>query len=194
MVNALTAYALLWLLVGAERGYELWLSARNARWAKERGGVEEGAGHYPAMVLLHLLMPAACFAEVILLDRSAQGITAAVAVAVIGFSMALRYWAIHTLGPYWNTRVIVVPNAPPVATGPYRWVRHPNYVAVMFETLALPLAHSAWVTALIFTALQIQMLRVRIRSEEAALERHCGYGTTLGSTPRFVPHRSRGRR
>ena len=160
MVSSLTAYAVLWLLIGAERGVELWLSARHARWAKERGGVEEGTGHYPAMVLLHLLMPVACFAEVLLLDRAAHGVIAASAVAVIGFSMALRYWAIHTLGPYWNTRVIVVPDAPPVTTGPYRWVRHPNYVAVMLETLALPLAHSAWVTALVFAVLQIQMLRV----------------------------------
>jgi len=190
MVTPLTAYAFLWLLIGVERMVELWLSARNARWARARGGIEAGPEHYPFMVLLHLLLPMACFAEVLALGRSVDPATATVAVIVIGCSMVLRYWAIHTLGRHWNTRVIVVPNTRAIDGGPYRWVRHPNYVAVMLETLALPLVHSAWVTTLVFGALQILMLRVRIRSEEAALKEHCGYHNVLGDRPRFFPGKS----
>lgn len=192
MVTSLHAYVLLWVLIGAERVFELWLSARNARWAHAQGGVEAGAEHFPFMVALHLLMPVACFAEILFFARPASPVVAAIAVGVIVLSMGLRYWAIRALGPFWNTRVIVVPKATPVQRGPYRWVRHPNYVAVMLETLALPLAHGAWLAAILFGALQLLMLRVRIRTEEAALEKHCEYQRVLGTKPRFFPRNASG--
>ena len=192
MVTPLHAYVLLWILIGAERMFELWLSARNARWAHARGGVEAGAEHFPFMVSLHLLLPVACFVEVLILVRPATALAAAISVGVIALSMGLRYWAIRTLGPYWNTRVIVVPQATPIQNGPYRWVRHPNYVAVMVETLALPLAHGAWLTSIVFGALQILMLRVRIQTEETALEKHCDYHRFLGEKPCFFPNSLRG--
>jgi len=81
----------------------------------------------------------------------------------------LRWWCITTLGPRWNTRVVVVPGLPLVRTGPYRWFKHPNYVAVVVEGFALPLVHSAWLTALAFTVLNAMLLRVRIRTENEAL-------------------------
>ena len=84
-------------------------------------------------------------------------------------SQALRWWCIATLGRRWNTRVIVVPGLAPVRTGPYRVLRHPNYVAVVIEGIALPLVHAAWVTAALFTVANASLLRVRIRAEEAAL-------------------------
>ena len=186
-MTSLHAYALLWIVIGAERAFELWLSARNARWVRARGGVEAGAEHFPFMVTLHLLLPVVSFAEVLILARPANPFVASLSLGVIGLSMGLRYWAIRALGPYWNTRVIVVPRATPIEDGPYRWVRHPNYVAVMLETLALPLAHGAWLTAVLFGTLQLLMLRVRIRTEEGALEKHCEYQSVLGDKPRFFP-------
>jgi methyltransferase len=84
-------------------------------------------------------------------------------------SQGLRWWCIKTLGPRWNTRVIVVPGMPPVLSGPYRLFSHPNYVAVVVEGFALPLVHTAWVTALLFTVLNVPLLAVRLRVEEAAL-------------------------
>jgi methyltransferase len=89
---------------------------------------------------------------------------------VVGASQALRWWCIATLGHQWNTRVIVVPGLSLVARGPYRWLRHPNYVAVVAEGLALPLVHSAWATAVGFTALNAVLLRIRISTEDAALD------------------------
>lgn len=90
-------------------------------------------------------------------------------VAVVVAAQALRWWCIRTLGRQWNTRVIVVPGLPLVTGGPYRWLRHPNYVAVAAEGLALPLVHGAWVTALAFTALNSVLMAVRIRCEDGAL-------------------------
>jgi methyltransferase len=88
---------------------------------------------------------------------------------VVLLSQGLRWWCIAVLGRQWNTRVIVVPGLRLVAGGPYRWMRHPNYVAVVAEGIALPLVHTAWVTAVVFTVLNIPLLAVRIRAEEAAL-------------------------
>ena len=89
--------------------------------------------------------------------------------ALVVASQALRWWCIATLGRRWNTRVIVVPGLPPVRSGPYRLFRHPNYVAVVVEGVALPLVHAAWITALVFTVLNAALLTVRIRAEDAAL-------------------------
>ena len=102
--------------------------------------------------------------------------------------MGLRYWAVHTLGERWNARVIVVPGLPALADlGPYRFVRHPNYVAVIAEFLVLPLLHGAWLTALVFSLANGLLLRTRIRVEERALAEHCGYEAALGQRPRFLP-------
>jgi methyltransferase len=89
--------------------------------------------------------------------------------ALVLASQALRWWCIATLGPRWNTRVIVVRDLPLVTRGPYRWFTHPNYVAVVVEGFALPLVHTAWVTALVFTILNAWLLVVRIRCENRAL-------------------------
>ena len=97
-------------------------------------------------------------------------------------SQGLRWWCIATLGPRWNTRVIVVPGLPLVDRGPYRWLRHPNYVAVVVEGIALPLVHSCWVTAVVFTALNAVLLaRFRIPAEERALVLAAGTGAGRAS-------------
>jgi methyltransferase len=105
-------------------------------------------------------------------------------------AQVLRYWAIRTLGPRWNVRVIVVPGAPVVTGGPYRFLRHPNYVAVVVEGFAIPLIHGAWGTALVFSAANALLLVVRIRCEERALAAHCDYAARFGAAPRFVPRRA----
>jgi methyltransferase len=89
--------------------------------------------------------------------------------AVVALAQGLRWWCISVLGHQWNTRVIVVPGLPLVAAGPYRWLRHPNYVAVVAEGIALPLVHDAWITAIVFTLLNLPLLAVRISAEETAL-------------------------
>ena len=164
-------YAVLIAAVVVERIAELVVSQRNASWALSQDGVETGRGHYPPMVALHTGLLAACLLETYLGQRPfvpALGVTMLVLVLA---AQALRWWCITTLGRRWNTRVIVVPGLPLVTGGPYRWLRHPNYLAVVIEGIALPLVHTAWVTALTFTVLNaVLLLGFRIPTEERALE------------------------
>ncbi|QIQ06319.1 isoprenylcysteine carboxyl methyltransferase family protein [Streptomyces liangshanensis] len=163
-------YTALILAVGAERLAELVVAKRNSRWSLERGGVERGQGHYPPMVVLHTGLLLGCLAEVWLADRPFDAVLGWSMLAVAVAAQGLRWWCIRTLGPRWNTKVVVVPGLPLVTGGPYRWFRHPNYVAVVAEGVALPLVHTAWTTALVFTVLNAWLLTVRIRCENTALD------------------------
>ncbi|MET7303695.1 isoprenylcysteine carboxylmethyltransferase family protein [Embleya sp. NPDC005575] len=158
-------------LVALERGAELVVARRNFAWSLARGGVVSGRRHYPPMVVLHVGLLAACVLEVWLGDRPFVPWLGGPMVALVLAAQVLRWWCITALGPHWNTQVVVVPGLSPVRSGPYRWsrLRHPNYVAVAVEGLALPLAHGAWVTALVFTGLNAALMVVRIRCESAAL-------------------------
>jgi methyltransferase len=162
-------YVVLVLLVGLERVAELVVSLRNAKWSFAKGGVETGKGHYPFMVVLHTGLLAGCLVEAIVADRPFIPALGWTMLAVVLLAQGLRWWCITVLGPQWNTRVIVVPELSLVASGPYQWFRHPNYVAVVAEGVALPLVHGAWITAVVFTLLNVPLLAVRIRAEEAAL-------------------------
>ncbi len=169
----MTSAAWFAVLVGAvavERLVELVISRRHLAAALARGGVESGRGHFPAMVALHTALLLGAVAEVLLLDRPFVPALGWPALAVALACQAGRYWCIATLGEQWNTRVVVVPGLTAVARGPYRWLRHPNYVVVVVEGVALPLVHGAWVTAAVFTAANaVLLLRYRIPAEERAL-------------------------
>jgi methyltransferase len=163
-------YVVLVLLVGLERLAELVVSRRNASWSLARGGREIGARHYPVMVVLHTGLLVGCLVEVMVADRPFLPALGWPMLVVVVLSQALRWWCIATLGHQWNTRVIVIPGYPLVTGGPYRWFRHPNYVAVVAEGVALPLVHTAWATALAFTILNAALLTLRISTENTALE------------------------
>lgn len=162
-------YYLLIGLIGIERLIELIVSKRNARWAFAHGGEEFGRGHYPVMVIMHAALLLGCVIEVAVAHRPFLGWLGWPMLAVVAASQALRWWCVMTLGHRWNTLVIVLPDAPLVRRGPYRWLRHPNYVAVVAEGMALPLVHTAWLTAATFTLANALLLAVRIRVENAAL-------------------------
>jgi len=160
------------LLLGAvalERGVELAVSARNARRLLRRGGVEAGRGHYPAMVSLHAGLLVACLVEPLLVPAPWPADAAIPAAAAVILAQGLRWWAVTSLGGRWTTRVITLPGAAPVRRGPYRWLRHPNYLAVAVEVAALPLALGAWRTAIAASVANALLLRTRIRVEERAL-------------------------
>ncbi|GLW06403.1 hypothetical protein Misp01_15330 [Microtetraspora sp. NBRC 13810] len=169
-MSSAALYLLLLLLVVAERVAELILARRHLAWARRHGGVESGRGHYPWLVLAHTALLAGAAAEVLLLHRPFLPALGWPMLAVVVLAQGLRWWCIGTLGRRWNTRVVVVPGLPLVRSGPYRWLGHPNYVAVVAEGVALPLVHTAWLTALIFTVVNAGLLTVRIRVENAALE------------------------
>ena len=174
-------YTVLILAVGAERVAELVVSKRNLRWSTERGGVEHGRGHYPPMVVLHTGLLLGCLVEVRLGDRPFEAALGWTMLAVVLLAQALRWWCIGTLGPRWNTKVVIVPGLPLVSGGPYRLIRHPNYVAVVAEGFALPLVHGAWLTAVVFTVLNAWLLTVRIRCENRALAPLLALGSGPGA-------------
>lgn len=162
-------FTLLIVLVALERLAELVVSQRNAEWSLRQGGVETGQKHYVFMVVLHTGLLVGVLAEVWLRRPDFLPALGWTMLGLVVASQALRWWCITTLGRRWNTRVIVVPGLPRVSGGPYRRIPHPNYVAVVVEGFALPLVHSAWITAIVFTVANVFLLRVRIRVEDAAL-------------------------
>lgn len=168
-----------------ERIAELRLSNRNARLAFARGGIELGRGQYRIIVVFHTLFIAACAAGAM---RYAPAFPPALSMAALAGEIAaqtLRYWSVATLGQNWNTRVIVIPDVEPVTSGPYRYIRHPNYVAVALEIACVPLIRGLVTIAIVFSAGNAILLAFRIRLEERALGK--SYQTAFASRPRFIP-------
>lgn len=184
-MKSLDAYLILVALVAAERIAELWLSRRNAKRGFARGAVEYGRRHYRAMVIFHVAFLLASVGEAILLRRRFPGITGWISFGALMGAEILRYSAIITLGERWNTRIIVVPDQPPVTKGIYRLVRHPNYVAVAIELAALPMVRGCWITATVFSLGNLMLMAVRIPAEERALGG--SYREAFVRRPRFVP-------
>ena len=157
----------LWPVVGlvvAQRLVELAYARRNSRRLLAEGGVEVGARHYPAIVALHAAWLVA-LAVTVPADTPANLPLLAGFIALQG----VRLWVLASLGRYWTTRVITVSGVPLVRRGPYRFMRHPNYLVVIAEIAVLPLIFGAWQIAAIFSALNVALLAHRIRVEDAAL-------------------------
>jgi methyltransferase len=155
-------------LVAVQRLLELVLARHNERRTRAKGAIERGRGHYPLIVALHSLW----FVS-ILVEGTWRGPELfpywPVPLALFLLAQSLRYWAIFSLGEYWNTKILIVPGAKLVRRGPYRCLNHPNYVAVVVEIFTFPMIFDAWITALIFTALNTVLLSVRIHEESHAL-------------------------
>ncbi len=182
-----------WLFVGLiglvviERLMELVITQRNARRLRARGGFEVGQSHFGPMALMHTGLLIAAPVEVFWQQRPFVPWLGLTMLALVVGTMGLRYWAISSLGDRWTTRVFVVPEESPSVGGPYRWLRHPNYLAVIVEVAALPLVHGAWWTALLFSIANALVLRVRIKVEEEALAAHSDYFEKLGDRSRLIP-------
>jgi methyltransferase len=157
------AYAIL-AIVALQRVGELWYASRNTRALKARGATEHGRGHYPLIVLLHASWLVAV-AIGIRLDPAVRLLPLVLFVLL----QALRVWVLATMGRYWTTRIITIPDAPLVNRGPYRFVRHPNYLIVVGEIALLPLVFGQIANAIVFSSLNATLLAWRVRVEETAL-------------------------
>lgn len=175
-------YTLFIGVIAAQRLIELGVSSRNTARARARGGLEAGAAHYPAMIALHVAFLASCVLEVRMLGRPWIPVLGVPMLALVACGMALRYWVVVSMHGRWTTRLVYVPGDPLVTNGPFRWLRHPNYAAVVAEVAAIPLVHSAWLTAIGFTLANGVILRRRIQIEDAFLNR-------LSNSPRSVHER-----
>jgi len=152
-------------LVATQRLVELAIAARNTRALLARGAVEAGASHYPFFIVLHASWLATTAAVAI----ATHAPTNWWLVGVFAVLQCARTWVVSTLGPYWTTRIITLPGAPLARDGPFRFVRHPNYLVVALELAILPLAFGEYLVAIVFTIANGLLLRVRLREEEAAL-------------------------
>jgi methyltransferase len=158
--------------IGAQRLAEVAYGRRNDARLRARGAVEHGAGHYRAMVALHVGWLAATAIEGTAAARtSGSHRIERSSLVVFLAAQGLRYTAIRALGERWTTRILVVPDSEPVRTGPYRVLRHPNYVAVALELAAFPTVFGARRTAVTASAANAALMAVRIPAEDRALGR-----------------------
>ncbi|QPA32729.1 isoprenylcysteine carboxyl methyltransferase family protein [Thermaerobacillus caldiproteolyticus] len=180
-------YAFFFFIVG-ERLVELAIAKRNERVLKATGAKEFGARHYPWIVAMHALFFVSFWIEATLKGGQLSPwwpFLFSFFTAVQG----LRIWTLWSLGRLWNTKILVLPNAHVVVKGPYRWLRHPNYLIVTLEMILIPLLFEAYWTALIFSVLNAFLLSIRISTEEQALSAMTNYKHKFRDRPRFFPFR-----
>jgi methyltransferase len=181
------AYLALLALVGIGRLAELGISRRNQRKLEKQGVRKIAEPHFRWMVIVHGGVLVAAAAEVVLLHRPLiPGLAIAMGVLFV-LANALRWWVIRTLAEHWNVEVMASSAIGVVTSGPYKWVRHPNYVAVVTELFALPMIHTAWITALVGTVADLEILRRRLRVEDSVLMANPTYRLAMGAKPRFLP-------
>ncbi|MDI2586081.1 isoprenylcysteine carboxyl methyltransferase [Psychrobacillus sp. NEAU-3TGS] len=155
-------------LVIAQRIIEVLIAKRNEKKMLARGAYEVGASHYPYMIALHVSFFVCLIAEVVFLNQRISPLFP-LFMLIFLFVQALRIWCLTSLGTFWNTKIMILPGANVVKSGPYLFIRHPNYVVVCIEIALLPLMFQAYFTAICFTLLNLAMLSVRIPLEEKAL-------------------------
>jgi methyltransferase len=172
---------------GAGRLAEMRLSRRNQRRMIAQGASRISEPHFPWMVVLHAGVMIGAGVEVIVLHRPLIPALAIPMFILFMFSNALRWWVILTLRGHWNVQVVDSARLGVVSSGPYRWIRHPNYVAVFAELLSLPLIYTAWITALAGTFCDVLLLQRRLAVEDAVLLANPDYCVAMGGKPRFFP-------
>ncbi len=166
------------VIVILQRLTEVFVARRNEKWMRSQGAYEVGGSHYPYMIALHVSFFLFLLVEV---GTSSNSLSPLFPLFFLLFLIvqALRLWCIQSLGPFWNTKILILPGAQVVKKGPYKFMRHPNYTIVCLEILLLPIMFQAYFTAFCFTLLNITMLSVRIPIEENALREATNYNTVF---------------
>lgn len=162
-----------WLLIAiliAQRAAEMAVARQNEQKVKKQGAIEFGESHYPYIIIMHILFFLSLIAEVLLMNKQPSSWWIGIAAAIL-IVQAVRYWALCSLGAYWNTKILVV-QCGTCKKGPYKWMKHPNYTVVILEILLIPLLYQAYVTMCLFSIVNAVLLTVRIRTEDKALEEY----------------------
>ncbi len=162
---------LFWIIIailGIQRLIELLIARRNERIVKSNGAREYDQKGYKLIVLMHIAFFISLISEYVSFGKTLNHYWIPLVILFL-LAQALRYWAITSLGYYWNTKILVTPNTSPISRGPYKYIRHPNYLAVIVEIAVIPLIFSCYLTSIIFTILNLIVLRRRIQIEEQAL-------------------------
>ncbi|WP_318153062.1 isoprenylcysteine carboxyl methyltransferase family protein [Metabacillus arenae] len=172
----------------AQRVSELFIANRNEKWMKAQGAREYAKEHYPFIVGLHVLFLLSFFIEVTVFHKTLSPLWFLLLPLII-FTQLIRYWAIYSLGPYWNTKIIVMPGTNVILKGPYKFLKHPNYTVVALEIILFPLLFNAYLTAVMFTVLNVILMKIRIPAEEKVLETVTDYRSIFATKSRFIPKR-----
>ena len=167
--------------------FETLISARNSRSLLQKGAIEIAPGLLPVMVFLYALMFFGSLAEYLLIARTFSFEWAAGFFILFCLAKLLKFWAIQSLGKYWTMRVLIVPQSKVATAGPYKWIRHPNYIAVLMEIAATTLLGKSFYTFAVVIVLFSVTLVFRIRSEESALRQFTDYGDQMAPKRRFLP-------
>jgi methyltransferase len=175
-------------LVIIQRLLEIIWAKSNSRYLRKIGAIEFGASQYKYFIILHTSFFLVLIGEVYWL-KGTENVISWLPLGIFILAQGLRVWCLSSLGRFWNTRVYVVPGLKPVVKGPYKYLRHPNYVAVILEIFFLPLIFGAYYTTAAFTILNGLLLRQRIHVEEQALQEIMNYQELMGERPRFIPKR-----
>lgn len=173
------------VIIGLQRIFELFIAKKNEKWMKNQGAVEFGREHYRYMMAIHILFFIALFSEKIFLNRELSPFWPFL-LFLFFLAQIIRIWAITSLGKFWNTKIIILPSAV-IRKGPYRFIKHPNYLIVSVELAVVPLLFEAYLSATLFTILNIIILSIRIPEEERALKKLTQYEGTFESCNRFLP-------
>lgn len=181
------AFILFVAFIIAQRLVELAIARRNEKWIKAKGGIEYGKGHYPIMVLIHTAFFLFFISEVLLLHKGISNFWPLLLFLFV-MTQGMRIWALSSLGRYWNTKIIILPGAEVVKKGPYKIIKHPNYLIVGLEFLIIPLMFNAYITMFLFTLLNIVILSVRIPAEERALKELTKYESVFINQGKFMPN------
>ncbi len=181
-------YALFILGIALSRLYEVRLSQHHYQSAKtEHQAYPVQEWVYPAMVVFHTGWLIACVAEVYILERPYYKVWGGLMLLCWMFALLGRLWVLSTMQDSWNVRIIHHPEQKIVDSGPYHYIRHPNYLVVMIEVFCIPMIHTAYMTALIGSLINATLIWARLRNEESYLESLPGYQEKMGHKPRFIP-------
>ena len=161
-------------IVILQRLLELVIAKRNEKNMRTQGAYEVGASHYPLMILLHVSFFISLLVEVTTFNLTSSPLFLVFLIMFLCVQ-GLRVWCLTSLGSFWNTKIIILPGANVVTKGPYKYLRHPNYLVVSMEIALLPLMFEAYFTAICFTILNSLMLSIRIPTEERALKEATNY-------------------
>ena len=181
------AFLALLVVVALLRLFELRISRKHQQQLESRGAAKINEPKFRWMVALHSAVLIGAAVEVIVLRRPFIPALAAVMFAVFLAANAVRWWVITTMGDHWNVQVMDSTRLGVITSGPFRFVRHPNYAAVFTEMLALPLIHTAWITALAGSLMHLLVLGQRLSTEERVLFANADYRAAMAGKPRFLP-------
>jgi methyltransferase len=180
-------YLLLLVVVAVLRFVELGISKRHQQQMVADGASKVNEPRFYWMVVLHTAVLIGAALEVVFLHRPFIPVLATVCFVIFLAANVVRWWVIRTLGEHWNVQVMNSTSLGVITTGPFKYVRHPNYAAVFVEMLVLPLIHTAWITAIAGSLAHILVLSQRLSTEERVLFSDAQYRAAMSGKPRFLP-------